>query len=187
MTGDDGLSTFGDSQFRRVKAFTLLVVILLLALLLSQMFKETNTVVDVYIGIVIAAIGVLAVGVFRAFRIGIVVDDERVVARTTYSTRSWTWDQIRKAGTIEQTPRGVPVIGIPGIKASPMAESHNVIPVIRTTSGRVVPLRGLKVRVRETTRTNWAGTTWVDDAIDEINERAARRRAAGGAGGLTPS
>jgi hypothetical protein len=45
------------------------------------------------------------------------------------------------------------------------------VPLIETTSGRTILLRGLTARVRDA-----SGPTWVDLAIQAINSRVANRR-----------
>jgi hypothetical protein len=167
-------SVITDRRFQRGKAVTPVLGILVLALLLRSMTAHTNSVVDIYIAIVAGVMALFAVGAYRAFRVGFVLSDAGLKVRQTYSTRFWTWDQIKKMDVIEQKSRSV--IGPAGLGAGRLGERFDLhtadeIPVVRTVAKGPVPLRGMKVRVASSMT-----TTWIDDVVTTVNERLELRR-----------
>ena len=172
----DGTETFTGRRTQATRAVLLAVAILLLGLLLKDMAKRITPIVDIYMGVVAAGIVVLIVGFVRAFRIGVTLDAERIIARSAFSTRSWRWEQVDGADAIERHRRGVGA----GLRMNPSAwrataaERYFVVPVIRLTSGRQVVLNGLSAMA-----TTDIGESWTADAVHEINARLERRRGSG--------
>ncbi len=180
MASEAGNLTFSSVYARRQKAVACLATAGLGTLLLTEMAKRPNTVVDVYMGIValVAAAGV--VGFVRSFRIGIAVSDKGITARTTFTTKHFAWDEVAEALSVDRAIRST------GRNLVPMTQQARkriqVVPVLRMTSGKRVRLQGLQVFIEADTYSNW-----LDDAVREINDRLAERRGALGSGATPPT
>jgi hypothetical protein len=157
-------------SMRRGKALVCVVCAGLLLLLLGQMARQaTNAVIVGYMAIVAAGVLALAIGAVRSFRIGFYLSDEGLVARTVYSTKSWRWDQISRADSMDLTIRRG-TSNLVGGYFTGHEERVQVIPVIRRRRGTPVVLRGLKVQTSSNEYSNW-----VDDAVRAINDRLEAR------------
>jgi hypothetical protein len=170
----DGMAEFSSGQFRRGKAIRFGATIAALGLLLSSMVRgPRNSVVDAYIIIVVAGIALLTVGLVRAFATGIYVGDGGVVAKTTYSTKHWTWETLERAGSLDSVSRGGPLYL--GNSFSRGNERMRVVPVLYLTNGIDNRLYGLRIM-----STSPYDSQWIDNAITEINGRIERRHNANG-------
>lgn len=132
----------------------------------------STTLINAYMGIVAAIMALAAIGIIRAMRIGITLDDAGATVRMTYSTKSFAWADIASARTLDRVSRGGTLGLFGGLNA---AEPHiQLLPTITLTSGAVVRLYPLRMTVRSTyTR------TWVDDALVAITKTAQQRRGGG--------
>jgi hypothetical protein len=157
--------------------------IFLLVVPLRAMLAKTNSVIDVYIALDLAVIVILAVGIYRAFRVGFILGDTKLTVRQTFSTRSWPWEQVRNMEVLEQRARGMngfTTYGGGGRFVSRQEQrTTDEIPVIRTVSRGSIPLRSMKARVTALTT-----DCWIDDVVKAVNERIEAR---GVGGGATPS
>jgi hypothetical protein len=178
-----GTLTFSSTHTRRSKALVCAGVAGFGALLLSQMAVDPTTITVVYMGVVVLVIVGALIGLVRAFRIGIEVDDRGMTARTTYTTKRFAWAEIAEAQAVDRAIRSS------GRNLVPMTQQARsriqVVPVLRLVSGRRVRLLGLQVQIEA----DAFSTNWLDDAVTEINERLEERRGALGSGAspATPS
>ena len=175
MAFEYGTLTFCHASARRSKAIICAVTAVLCVLMVVQMRQRANSLVDVYMLVVGIVAVVAAIGFVRSFRIGIEVSDEGVVARTTYTVRSYRWDEIASAESVDRA------IFVTGRNVVPMNQQTRgrvqVIPVLHLTNGARVRLQGLQVHVDSAFVPNW-----IDDAVEEINERIEERHGALGSG-----
>jgi hypothetical protein len=154
------------------KAVTCAAGLGLLVTLLVQMGRRPTSLVIGYM-VVLAMLGALLLtGLVRAFRVGIELTDAAVVARSTFRTRSFAWDDVVSAVPRDRSVRHVGRTFV-GLTPAAQAAQHQVevIPQLRLTSGRLVRLRGLQVHLSSD-----AAPNWLDDAMREINLRLAARR-----------
>lgn len=167
--------TFTSGQIRRSKAAGCIVSIGLAIFILSQMAKNPTALVKVYMAILsVVALG-LVVCLVRAFRVGIVLTSAGVVARTTFSTKTFVWDDIDSALARDRPPMATGRNFVASF--SPQSQERlQIIPQLRLTSGKVVRLYGLQITIANPMTPNW-----VDEAISEINSRLEARRGALGA------
>ena len=165
-------TTFTSRQIRRSKAAGCVISIGITIFLLSQMAKNPTPLVKVYMAILsVVALG-LVVCLVRAFRVGIVLTADGVVTRTTFSTKSFAWDDIDGALAKDRPPMATGR----NFVASFQPQSHErvqIIPQLRLTSGKVVRLYGLQITIASPMTPNF-----IDEAISEINSRLEARRGA---------
>ncbi len=165
---------FSDRRFRNLRIVRFSVVLLLGALLLEQILAAragVHGILVLYVGIVSAGLVVLLVGLVRSFRIGIALDDDGVVARTTYATKRWRYDDLRGARLLD---REVPTRRQYAGRLTLHEERTRLLPVLVRRDGLDFRLYGLKVFV-----SGYRGQDyWLTDAVREINERIERRRGA---------
>lgn len=171
---------------RRAKAAVLLLLALVLVQLVRQMASSSRVapsrhghlhaavagsgpVIDVYMAIVSIGALVLLVGAVRSLRIGFYLDDNGLTTRTSYSTRSWRYDEIDRAYTSDRATRGRPMRYV-GFTMKHM-ERIQIVPSLKLANGVTVVLRGL-----HTATSDLVGANWVDDAVIEINRRLASHR-----------
>ena len=165
---------------RRSKAMACGAVIGLDALLLVQMSHDASTLTIGYMAAV-AVFGLyMVVGLVRSFRAGIELTDDGVVARTAFSTKRFSWDQIAEARSKDRAILGTGRALVP--QMSPARDRIQVVPQLRLTSGRLIFLHGLQIRIASDEVSNW-----LDDALREINNRLAERRRELGSAPTTPS
>lgn len=170
---------FGNAAMRRSKAWRCLICAVLLVLLLRQMSVHATSIVYLYMSIVGAGVVVLLGGMVRSLRMGISLTPDRVVVRTTFSTKSWKWDELERVESIDVTSRGGPM-GI-GTYTTQRTEPRTLItPVFRPVRGAPVVVRGLRVATSSPNDANW-----LDDALHEVNRAIAEHRTAPGTGGAT--
>ncbi len=174
MTDDEVV--FFSWQYRRSRAIRLgLVFFLLLSLFLDMLRGPSSSIIELYEGIVAAAVVVAGIGLVRTRWIGITLTPAAVISHSAYSTRHFAWEDLRRAQAIERRVRPtrgavVPTFG----KYEPPTR---VLPVLELTDGRRQRLYGLQAVVPA-----YAYEDWVVDAIAAINERLDERAA----GGPTP-
>lgn len=179
MAFEAGDLTFYSTAARRQKTFVCAVIAGLGILLLTQMASRPNGVVVVYMCIVGIGVITCILGIVRSFRIGIQVTDEGMTARTTYTTKHFAWDQIARAEAVDRAIRTTGRALVPMTQQS--LRRIQVIPVLYLTSGKRVRLIGLQVNIESDTFSNW-----LNDAVQEINERLEERRGALGSDATPP-
>lgn len=162
--------TFTSGAIRRSKAAGCVVAMGFAIFILSQMAKNPTSIVKVYMAVLSVVTLGLAVCLVRAFRVGIVLTADGVVARTTFSTKSFPWDDIDRALAKDRHPMA-PGRNFVASFQSQSQQRLQVIPQLRLTSGKVVRLYGLQISIPNPTSPNW-----VDEAIGEINRRLEMRR-----------
>jgi hypothetical protein len=169
-----GATTFTSNELRRAKAIGCVLALGLSVFILFQMSRNPTTLVKGYMVVLgLVAVG-LVVCLVRAFRVGIVLTDDAVIARTTLSTKTFAWDDIAEAISKDRRRMGT---GQNFVAITRQAQQRiQVIPQLRLTSGRLVQLYGLQVTIPSSFDPNW-----LDDAINEINSRLAARRGQGAA------
>jgi hypothetical protein len=156
----------------RHKAVGLGLAAAALVLLLTQMASTAQSVVYAYMVVVAAAAVALAIAAARAARTGITLDDRGVTIHQAWSTRSWRWDELRSADTLDRSKIPRAINPMPGRYK---VDKIEVLPVLTLTSGKKVILPGLR-----TTLGNASDFSWVDDAFQEIRRRIAARSGSGG-------
>jgi len=165
---------------RRGKAMSCAVVIGLDVVLLVQMSRDPSTLVLGYMAAA-AAFGLyVAVGLVRSFRAGIELTDDGVVARTAFSTKRFSWGEIVEARSKDRAILGTGRALIP--QMAPARNRVQVVPQLRLTSGRLIYLHGLEIKIESDEFSNW-----LDDALREINDRLETRRREAGSAPTTPS
>lgn len=165
------LREFSDSRFRRSKTIRFGAVIVVFAFLLGSMSSTaTSRVVWVYLAVGALLIGFLGIGLVRSFMVGIVLTDEGVEVRTTYSTRRWAWDSIERARAHDSDVRTSPYVA--GVaKLTHRDERTKVYPILDLVNGRDVRLYGMQM-----VASNLEDSAWIDEAILAINRTIAARR-----------
>lgn len=136
--------------------------------------STSSSAVAVYEGFVGILIGIGLVGFARSFRIGISLTPTGVVARSTFATRHYGWGQLVRATTSDHATRGArgPVAAYATRYLD--RERVKVVAVLDLTGRKQARLYGLQ------TVCNLTAGSWLDDAVDAINERLEAR------GTLTP-
>lgn len=166
-------TTFTSPGLRRAKAMACAGVIGLDALLLVQMSHGPSSLTIGYMAAVGAFGLYMCVGLLRSFRAGIELTDDGVVARTSFSTKRFSWGELVEARSKDRAILGTGRALIP--QMAPARDRVQVVPQLRLTSGRLVYLHGLQIKIESDEISNW-----LDDALHEINNRLeARRRALG--------
>jgi hypothetical protein len=170
MAGKQPRVEFSGKETRYNRAARNAVVLIGLVWLGTVMAQDATGVVFLYLGVDAVLATIAAIGLVRAFRVGITLDDAGVTVRTTFATRSWPWDEIRSARTLDRVSRGGALGLFGGITLN--NDGHvQLLPTITLRSGDVVRFYALRLTVR--TRYD---STWADDAMSEITRRAAARR-----------
>jgi hypothetical protein len=169
-----GEITFTSSSIRRSKATGCVVALGVAIFILFQMAKDPTSLVKFYMAVLaLVAVG-LVVCLVRALRVGIVLSESGVIARTTFSTKSFAWDTIDRAVAKDRRPMSTGRAFVPAF-TSQSQQRIQVIPQLRLTSGKEVRLYGLQISIPTPLSPNW-----VDEAISEINNRLELRRSATG-------
>lgn len=160
---------FYSAQDRRGRAFRFGLVLFIFVLLLTSMLgtKTMTTLLEVYIGITVGVMALLAIGLVRSFRVGFTLSRTGIVARSTYATRQFPWDALRGATTSDHSTRGA---AGPFAAVGPQRDRIKVVPVLVLRSGREARLYGLQ------TISFIGNSSWVDEAMEAVNERLEELR-----------
>jgi hypothetical protein len=160
-----------DTRFNRAaRSGIVLVGLVWLAVVMS---RDVTGIVGLYLAVDVLGIVIATIGLVRSFRIAIVLDEAGVTVRTTFSTRSWRWEEIRSARTLDRVSRGG-ALGVFGGITLNNDDRIQLLPTITLRTGDVVRFYALRMTVR--TRYD---STWADEAMLEINQRAEARRGGG--------
>jgi hypothetical protein len=158
-------------NFRRGKAIRFGLGIALCGYLLESMASSTvDGIIEIYMVIVVLFIGFLGIGFVRSFRVGIRLTDEGVEVRTTYSTRSWPWDAIKRARAHDRAVMQSQLVG-GFMMVARREERTRIHPILDLTNGRDARLYGLQMVTADV-----RAASWIDEAVIEINRIVAARR-----------
>jgi len=174
------ITVLSSAAMRRTKVVLCLIVAACLGLLLDQMLKHPSAVVDGYAAVVSLGILAMLIGMARGTRAGFYLSDRGVVARMTFSTRSWDWRELDRVESMDLTSRGGPM-GILAATTQRTEPRIQIIPVFHLAAGRTVVLRGLR-----TSSTSSYEPNWLDDALDAVNDRIEEHRTGGRGSGAPP-
>lgn len=178
---EDHTQVFSFKAMRRARSTSCLAGAGVLGILFIQMEVNATAIVYGYMGVAAAGIAVLLTGAVRAWRIGIYLDDVGVVVRTTYSTRSWKWQELERVGTLDMVSRGGPM-GVAAATTQRREPRTIIIPVFRLVGRNPVPVRGLKI-----TTTTPQHANWLDTSLREVNRAIEEHRTAPEAGAASPT
>jgi hypothetical protein len=157
--------------FRRAKAIRFGLGIALCLYLLESMASSTvDGIIELYMVIVVLFIGFLGFGFVRSFQVGIRLTDEGVEARTTYSTRTWPWDTIKRARAHDRAVMQSQLVGSFMVIAR-REERTRIYPILDLTNGRDARIYGLQLVTADL-----ESSSWIDNAVIEINRIVAARR-----------
>jgi hypothetical protein len=167
-----GAVTFASARFQRRKAGTFGVIGLLLFLMLWSMSANFNSIVAVYMALAGVALGVMLVGFVRSFRIGFIVDDVGVTARSALATKTYRFAEIERAEAVDREARQAPsTVTFSRTPGGGDARVH-ILAVLWLRNGKRVAFPGLRI----TSGAHNAVDNWVDDAMREANYRLKQLR-----------
>lgn len=169
MTTAD-VKEYFDPITRRNKMFACAIGFALSGLLAVQIAHNLTTFEIIYLVIaILVGVGFL-VGLVRAFRVGITLDDEGVIVHAVTSTKTYRWSELKSARTLERAHHGSNARSMV-IPSRNTVERIRIIPMLELTSGKTVQLYGLRIQVSSDDAANW-----IDDAIQGINDRLKAQR-----------
>ena len=167
----DGTVVFCDPRIRRGKAIRFVVGAVGCFYIVCEMSLRPTSLVHAY-EVFMVLVGIFClVGAARSLRGGITLDDEGVTVRTTFSTRSWRWEELRHAETRDRTSLRSTTSSL-GISRN--QRRTQILPTLRLASGKDVELHGLRLVLPGDDLRNW-----VDDAMHAIDRRLIERRGDG--------
>lgn len=149
--------------------------------LIVQMARHLDAFIGIYLGITALGLCIALYGLVRSLHIGITLSEEGVVVRTTFATRTFSWDVIRSARTLDRVSRG----GTLGLFGGPVRQNDyppvQTLPTITLTNGDVVRFYALRLTVRSEHE-----GSWVDEAMVEITREAQERHGGADLGPRSP-
>lgn len=174
--------TYQSARFQRARALRHGVIAGVLLWVIWSMSATLNSVVTIYVAVVVLALCVDVVGLVRCLRLGITLDDRGVTVRTTYTTRTYAWDTIERAETVDRLARQPPS-SITASRRPGGTERFHVLGVLWLRNGKRVAFPGL----RQTVGVHTGPGLWLDEAMLEANRRVKELRSDPDAEGPKPS